>query len=320
MSINLQASAEAQYLGCLRYVLATGTPHENRTGVKTIRVPGYMMVHDLRKGFPLLTTKKMAWKVVIHELLGFIHGKTTAAGLGSIWNKDANENGEWLANPHRQGDGDVGPVYGFQWRQFRGLSFVPGKDRNDIDEMVVTSVDQLLEAIRLIISSPDSRRNIVVAWNPTQLKAMALVPCHVLYRFSVDRATNTLSISVYQRSCDLFLGVPFNMGSYALFLTMVAYATGLIPAYFTHFLDDAHIYENHVDQVNEQLTRVPLIPPTVHILDPFDGNARLGPSPELAIQYLEALTPDHVILTGYQSHPAIKGEMATTPKDLPKVC
>lgn len=311
-NINLQATAEQQYLDCLRYVLTTGTSHENRTGVKTIRVPGYMMVHDLRKGFPLLTTKKMAWKVIVHELLGFIHGKTTVEGLGAIWNGDSNENGEWLANPHRQGDGDVGPVYGFQWRQYRGLSFVPGKDRQNLHEMVVASVDQLLEAIRLIITNPDSRRNIVIAWNPTQLKAMALVPCHVLYRFSVDRATKTLSISVYQRSCDLFLGVPFNIASYALFLIMVAKATGLTPAYFTHFLDDAHIYENHLDQVNEQILRTPFSLPTVSLNTQFD--ASLGTTPKLSIDFLESLTADNVMLDDYQCHPAIKGKMATTPK------
>ena len=318
--INLQTSAEQQYLSCLSYVLATGTPHENRTGVKTIRVPGYMMVHDLSQGFPLLTTKKMAWKSIVRELLGFIHGKTTVEGLGPIWDGDANKNGEWLNNQHRQGDGDVGPVYGFQWRQFRGLSFVPGASRDNIDEMVVTSVDQLLESIRLIMTSPDSRRNVVVAWNPPQLKAMALVPCHVLFRFSVDRATSTLSISVYQRSCDLFLGVPFNIASYALFLTMVAKATNLKPGYFTHFLDDAHIYENHLEQVKEQLSRTPLPFPSVSITDPFNGHIGKEQSPELALLFLESLTPEHIKLDGYESHPAIKGDMSTTPMKPLKVC
>ena len=319
--INLETSYEQQYLNCLRYVLATGTLHENRTGTRTIRIPGYMMVHDLRKGFPLLTTKKMAWKLIVHELLGFIHGKTTVEGLGPIWEKDANENGEWLANPHRQGDGDLGPVYGSQWRQFRGVSYVPGKDRTNIDDMVVTSVDQLLVCVQQILTNPDSRRNIVIAWNPTQLKSMALVPCHVLFRFSVDRATGTLNVSVYQRSCDLFLGVPFNMTSYSLFLQIVAMATGLTPGYCTHFLDDTHIYENHFDQVNLQLTREPLAPPSVHILDPFKGLTQLGKSDKLAMDFMESLKPEHFELVGYdESHPAIKAVMATTPKELPKVC
>lgn len=222
-----------QYLQLLRHIMTEGTDKNDRTGTGTRSVFGYQMRFDLADGFPLLTTKKLHLKSIIHELLWFLKGDTNVKYLQDngvrIWNEWADENG------------DLGHVYGFQWRSW--------PDYNG------GFIDQISEAVETIKHNPDSRRIIVSAWNVADLPDMKLPPCHALFQFYV--ADGRLSLQLYQRSADSFLGVPFNIASYALLLMMVAQVTGLKPGEFIHTLGDAHIYRNHFEQVEEQLSRQP---------------------------------------------------------------
>ena len=222
-----------QYLNLLDHVLKNGVKKEDRTGTGTISTFGYQMRFNLQDGFPLLTTKKLHIKSIIYELLWFLNGDTNIKYLNEhqvkIWDEWANENG------------DLGNIYGYQWRSW------PASNGE--------SVDQISQVIDSIKNNPNSRRHIVSAWNVGDLKNMALPPCHILFQFYV--ANGKLSCQLYQRSADIFLGVPFNIASYAILLKMVAQATGLEPFEFVHTLGDAHIYSNHIDQVKLQLSREP---------------------------------------------------------------
>ena len=261
-----------QYLDLLSHVLDKGYPKSDRTGTGTISVFGYQMRFDLSQGFPLLTTKKLHLKSIIHELLWFLNGSTNTKYLNdngvTIWNEWAKENGE------------LGPVYGYQWRSW------PKPDG--------THVDQIAMVVESIKNNPDSRRHIVSAWNVGALDQMALPPCHLLFQFYV--AGGKLSCQMYQRSCDIFIGVPFNIASYSLLTLMMARSTGLKPGEFIHTLGDAHIYLNHIDQVKLQLTRTPY------------------PLPEMKLN--EDVTNifdfkfEDFHLENYQTHPHIKGQIA----------
>jgi thymidylate synthase len=261
-----------QYLDLLDFVLTTGIQKPDRTGTGTISVFGYQMRFDLRESFPLLTTKKLHLRSIIHELLWFLQGATNTKYLAdnnvTIWNEWAGE------------DGNLGPIYGYQWRSW------PKPDG--------THVDQIKQVVDSIQRNPDSRRHIVSAWNVGDLDRMALPPCHLLFQFYV--ANGELSCQMYQRSCDIFLGVPFNIASYALLTMMMARATGLRPGEFIHTLGDAHIYLNHLDQVNLQLSREPLPPPQM-ILNP-------------GVKNIDDFRFDDFKLVNYQSHPHIKGDIA----------
>ena len=230
-----------QYLDLLQHVLDHGILKEDRTGTGTHSVFGYQMRFDLQNGFPLLTTKKLHLKSIIHELLWFLKGDTNVKYLQEngvrIWNEWADENG------------DLGHIYGYQWRSW------PDYDGGHID--------QIKEAIDTIQNNPDSRRIIVSAWNVADLPQMNLPPCHAFFQFYV--ANGKLSLQLYQRSADIFLGVPFNIASYALLLMMVAQVTGLEAGDFVHTLGDAHIYNNHIEQVREQLSREPRALPTMKL-------------------------------------------------------
>lgn len=230
-----------QYLDLLQHVLDHGILKEDRTGTGTHSVFGYQMRFDLQNGFPLLTTKKLHLKSIIHELLWFLKGDTNVKYLQAngvrIWNEWADENG------------DLGHIYGYQWRSW------PDYDGGHID--------QIKEAIDTIQNNPDSRRIIVSAWNVADLPQMNLPPCHAFFQFYV--ANGKLSLQLYQRSADIFLGVPFNIASYALLLMMVAQVTGLEAGDFVHTLGDAHIYNNHIEQVREQLSREPRALPTMKL-------------------------------------------------------
>jgi thymidylate synthase len=261
-----------QYLDLLDHVLTHGVRKEDRTGTGTISVFGYQMRFDLQKGFPLLTTKKLHLKSIIYELLWFLRGDTnirfmTDHGV-TIWN-------EWASK-----EGELGPVYGYQWRSW------PKSDG--------TYVDQIKKVIDSIQNTPDSRRHIVSAWNVGQLDEMALPPCHLLFQFYV--AEGKLSCQLYQRSCDIFLGVPFNIASYSLLTMMIARATGLQPGEFVHTLGDAHIYLNHIDQVKLQLGRSPYPPPKM-ILNPDKKD-------------IDSWVYEDFKLENYQAHPHIKGDIA----------
>jgi len=261
-----------QYLDLLDHVLKNGKEKHDRTGTGTISVFGYQMRFDLSEGFPLLTTKKLHLKSIIHELLWFISGDTNIKYLKdngvSIWD-------EWADK-----DGNLGPVYGYQWRSW------PTADGK--------KVDQLKDVIEEIRNNPDSRRLIVSAWNVGEIPRMALPPCHVMFQFYV--AEGRLSCQLYQRSCDIFIGIPFNIASYALLTLMVAQVTGLKPGDFIHTLGDAHIYLNHIEQVKLQLTREPYKLPEM----------KISPSVDDIFKFRY----EDFTLTNYNAHPHIKGTVA----------
>lgn len=261
-----------QYLDLLRHIMENGTDKSDRTGTGTRSVFGYQMRFDLSEGFPLVTTKKLHLKSIIYELLWFLRGETNVGYL--------QQNGVRIWNEWADADGNLGPVYGAQWRSW------PTADGK--------SVDQISEVIRQIRRTPDSRRMIVSAWNVGQLDQMALMPCHALFQFYV--ADGRLSCQLYQRSADCFLGVPFNIASYALLTLMMAQVTGLRPGDFVHSLGDAHIYRNHFDQVRLQLTREPRALPVM----------KLNP----AVDDLFGFRFEDFTLEGYDPHPHIKGEVA----------
>jgi len=260
------------YLDLLSHVLQHGTEKSDRTGTGTISVFGYQMRFDLSKGFPLLTTKKLHMRSIIHELLWFLQGSTNIGYLRNnkvtIWDEWADEHGE------------LGPVYGYQWRSW------PVADGRH--------VDQITQVADSIINNPDSRRHIVCAWNVGDIDKMALPPCHVLFQFYV--AGGRLSCQLYQRSCDIFLGVPFNIASYALLTAMMAQATDLQPGEFVHTLGDAHIYLNHLEQVKLQLSREPRPLPSL-ILNPD-------------VKSIFDFRYEDISIEGYEPHPHIKGEIA----------
>ncbi|WP_019137492.1 thymidylate synthase [Cellulomonas massiliensis] len=262
---------ETPYEDLLRLVLATGTPKADRTGTGTRSVFGHQMRFDLSHGFPLVTTKRVHLRSIVHELLWFLRGESNVASLReagvTIWD-------EWA-----DADGELGPVYGVQWRSW------PTPDGGHVDQ-----ITQLLENLR---RDPDSRRHIVSAWNVADIPSMALAPCHAFFQFYV--ADGRLSCQLYQRSADLFLGVPFNIASYALLTHMVAQQTDLEVGDFVWTGGDCHIYDNHVDQVREQLTREPYPAPTL----------RLRKAPSLFDYRFE-----DVEVVGYQHHPAIKAPVA----------
>ncbi|HYF30860.1 MAG TPA: thymidylate synthase [Chitinophagaceae bacterium] len=261
-----------QYLQLLQHILDKGVSKTDRTGTGTTSCFGYQMRFDLQEGFPLVTTKKLHLKSIVHELLWFLKGETNIRYLKehgvSIWDEWANEEGE------------LGPVYGKQWRSWEGAD---GR-----------TVDQVSDLIKQIQSNPDSRRLIISAWNVADLPKMALMPCHTLFQFYV--ADGKLSCQLYQRSADVFLGVPFNIASYALLNLMVAQVCGLQPGEFIHTFGDVHLYSNHVEQARLQLTRTPYPLPRM----------RLNP----AVKNIFDFSFEDFTLENYQFHPAIKAPVA----------
>ncbi len=261
-----------QYLDLMNHVLNHGTRKADRTGTGALSVFGYQMRFDLAHGFPLVTTKKLHMKSIVHELLWFLKGDTNIAYLTangvSIWNEWADENG------------DLGPVYGHQWRSWMARDG--------------TAIDQISDVIHIIRTSPESRRMVVTAWNPADLPAMKLAPCHCLFQFYV--ADGRLSCQLYQRSADIFLGVPFNIASYALLTMMIAQVTELEPGEFIHTLGDAHLYLNHLDQADEQLKREPRPSPIMEL------------NPE--VRSVFDFVYEDFTLKGYNPHPHIKAPVA----------
>jgi len=261
-----------QYLELMRHVKENGVRKEDRTGTGTLSVFGYQMRFDLAQGFPAVTTKKLHLRSIIHELLWFLKGDTNIQYLHdngvTIWDEWADENG------------DLGPIYGYQWRSW------PAPDGRHIDQ-----IGQVLEQIQ---NNPDSRRIMVSAWNVAEIDRMALPPCHTLFQFYV--AEGKLSCQLYQRSADIFLGVPFNIASYALLTLMMAQASGLKPGDFVHTFGDAHLYSNHLEQVDLQLSRTPYALPVIKL------------NPE--VTSLFDFRYEDFELVGYQSHPGIKAPVA----------
>ncbi len=259
-----------QYLDLLRDIMENGQNADNRTGIYARKVFGRQMHFDLSKGFPLVTTKKVFLKGIIHELIWLLSGDTNIKYLTDnnvhIWDEWADENG------------NLGPVYGYQWRNFNG-----------------EGIDQIKDVIERIKKDPQDRRLIVSAWNPAQINQMALPPCHCFFQFDVT-PDGRLNCQLYQRSCDMFLGVPFNIASYSLLTMMIAQVTGLKPGEFVHTLGNAHIYSNHFEQVKLQLSREPYPLPHMNI--------------NPAVKDIFDFKYDDFELVDYQCHPAIKGEVA----------
>lgn len=260
------------YLDLLDAILTRGDEKSDRTGTGTLSLFGWQSRYDLQQGFPLLTTKKLHTKSIIHELIWFLRGDTNIAYLKdngvSIWDEWADENG------------DLGPVYGKQWRRWEAPD---GR-----------SIDQIANLVEMIRNNPDSRRMLVSAWNPAEIEGMALPPCHSLFQFYVSKGR--LSCQLYQRSADVFLGVPFNIASYALLTHMIAHVTGLEVGEFVHTMGDAHLYRDHLDAAREQLSRKPRPLPRLVLVDPPDR--------------LEDFTAAHFRIDDYDPHPHIPAKVS----------
>jgi thymidylate synthase len=295
-----------QYLNLMQNVLENGSWQENRTGIRTMMLPGAMLQFDLREGFPAVTTKKLAYKAVVGELLGFLRGYDTVKEFNDLGCKvwDANATAPaWLANPHNNPNirhldwetdmmvpsGYLGRIYGVQWRNWN-CNQIPGKH---------TTLDQIETLLCQIQDNPTSRRLLVSAWRPDELDQMALPPCHYAFQVIIEQETKTMHLLWNQRSCDLFLGVPFNIASYATLLHILARITGYNVGTLTGFLADVHIYENHINQCCEQLSRDPKPLPELVIC----STIKQGSS-------VESVRPDDILLNNYEYWPAIKADMA----------
>ncbi len=322
-----------QYLDLVQNIFDNGSWQENRTGVRTLSLPGAMMRFDLQEGFPAVTTKKLAFKTAVGEMVGFLRASRSAAefrALGcKVWDQNANENQQWLANPYRLQEDDLGPVYGVQWRNWPAYKVLQADATAQIEDalargyqlissfedpngggaqvLLYKAIDQLRQCLDTIIKDPGSRRILFHGWNWAQLEEMALPPCHLLYQFLVNKAKGEISICLYIRSNDVGLGTPFNLTEGAALLHLVARLTGYKPRWFTYFIGDAHIYENHVDMLQEQLKREPFAAPQLVL------NARIPSYAETGIyapEWLEKVEPSDFTLEGYQHHAPLTAPMA----------
>lgn len=321
-----------QYQELIQTILDSGSWQENRTGIRTISIPGAMMRFDLQKdGFPAVTTKKLAFKSVMGELVGFLRATRSAAefrALGcKVWDQNANENADWLANPYRTGQDDLGPLYGVQWRAWPAYKLLDADKPQQIDDaqkrgfrivsalddegkpkvLLYKAIDQLRECLDTIIKNPGSRRILFHGWNCADLDAIALPACHLLYQFLPNASTREISLCLYIRSNDVGLGTPFNLAEGAALLHLVGRLTGYKPRWFTYFIGDAHIYENHLDMVKEQLARTPYPAPRFVISDRIPDYADTG---VYAPEWLEKVEPGDFSLEDYQHHAPITAPMA----------
>lgn len=326
-----------QYLNLIQEVLDTGSWQDNRTGVPTLSIPGAMMKFDLQQGFPAVTTKKLAFKSAVGELIGFLRAYRNAAdfrALGcKVWDQNANENAQWLANPYRpEGEGFLGQVYGFQWRQwpaykvvdlaepnaslqikdaqskgFQWLGVINDSPTGGTRVLLYKAIDQLRQCLDTIMTDPGSRRILFHGWNCAQLDEMALPPCHLLYQFLVNQSKKEISLCLYIRSNDLGLGAPFNMTEASVLLHLVGRLTGYTPRHLSYFVADAHIYSTHVPMLKEQLTREPLPAPKLVIADRVPDYAVTG---KYEPEWLEKVEPSDFWLEGYQHHPPLTAPMA----------
>lgn len=317
-----------QYLDLVRTVFEQGSWQTNRTGIRTLSLPGASMRFDLSQGFPAVTTKKLAFKSAVGELVGFLRGYRSAAdfrALGcKVWDQNANENAAWLANPYRLGEDDLGPVYGVQWRNWPAFKALPASAKGQIEDalgrgyvqiadtadgqvVLYKAVDQLRQCLDTIVNHPSDRRIIFHGWNWAQLEEMALPPCHLLYQFLPNAGTREISLCLYIRSNDLGLGTPFNLTEGAALLHLVGRLTGFKPKWFSYFIGDAHIYENHVPMLQEQLAREPLPAPRLLLSDRIPDYAVTG---QYEPDWLELVEPGDFSLKGYRHHPPLTAPMA----------
>lgn len=327
-----------QYLDLVQSILDTGAWQENRTGIRTLSMPGASLRFDLQKGFPAVTTKKLAFKSAIGEMVGFLRASRSAAEfreLGcKVWDQNANENIQWLANPYRLQMDDLGPVYGAQWRQWpayklldqsqpqgaaqladaisRGYKEVGvvedvGEHGKTASVLLYKAIDQLRQCLDTIMNDPGSRRILFHGWNWAQLEEMALPPCHLLYQFLVNSAKREISLCLYIRSNDVGLGTPFNLTEGAALLHLVGRLTGYTPRWFTYFIGDAHIYESHVEMLQEQLKREPFAAPKLLLSNRIPDYSVTG---KYEPEWLEKVEPSDFRLEGYQHHSPLTAPMA----------
>ena len=320
-----------QYLDLVQNILDTGTWQENRTGIRAISIPGAMMRFDLQEGFPAVTTRRLAFKSAVGEMIGFLRAYRSAAdfrALGcKVWDQNANQNAQWLANPYRAGEDDLGDLYGVQWRQWpaykvinaassaqladaqkRGFQVITrfsdgGRDR----VLLYKAMDQLRRCLDTIVKNPTDRRILFHGWNCAELDQMALPPCHLLYQFLPNVARKEISLCTYIRSNDVGLGTGFNVAQQAALLHLVGRLTGYKPRWYTYFIGDAHIYENHLDMLQVQLKLKPFPAPRLILSDRIPDFAKTG---EYEPEWLEKVEPDDFSLEGYQHHPPLTAPMA----------
>ena len=319
------------YLDLVQTILETGSWQENRTGIKTLSLPGAMLRFDLQQGFPAITTKKLAFKSVIGELIAFLKASRSAKefrDLGcKVWDQNANNNAEWLANPYRLQEDDLGAIYGVQWRGWpaykllnatatrqieharqNGFRRIANVQDNGIEKVLFyKAIDQLRTCLDIILHNPHSRRILFHGWNCAELDAMALPPCHLLYQFLPNATTREISLCLYVRSNDMGLGAPFNLAEGAALLHLVGRLTGYQPRWFSYFIGDAHIYENHLDMLHEQLKREPYPLPQLHLSERIPDYTKTG---VYAPEWLENLMPEDFSLIHYQHHPHLTAPMA----------
>lgn len=319
------------YLSLLTNILENGTWRPNRTGIDTISLPGQVLRFDLEEGHPAITTRKLAFKTGVGEMIGFLRANSSAAdfrALGcKVWDQNANENEQWLANPYRQGHDDLGGIYGVQWRKWRAYKQIPSANSsqladalskgyieiarqaiNDVDTAILfKEIDQVRECLDKIMNAPTDRRIMFHAFNPAEFDEMALVPCHGVYSFYVDTVKKELSLTMLQRSGDVPLGIPINAHSSACILALFAKLTGYKPRFVTIMIADAHIYRNQLEMVNEQITRIPFARPRMVISDRVPDFAQTGIyEPE----WLDKIEPSDFILEGYEHHAPLTAPMA----------
>ena len=315
------------YLELLQRILREGVWQENRTGIRTQSISGASLRFDLRSGFPAVTTRKLAFRTFMGELVAFMRGSTgadafRALGCG-IWDANANQNAAWLANPQRSGPDDLGRIYGAQWRDWQGWRSVAADSpqladalghgwarRGTLDDgsvMLSRRIDQLGDCLDRLIRTPTDRRILFHAWNPAELDQMALPPCHLLYQFNASVATRNLSLCVYQRSVDAPLGLVGNLAEAAALLTVFARLGGFTPAWLTWFGSDVHIYENQLEMVHSQLARTPFPAPRLLLDARIPAFADTGVA---APEWLDRIEPGDFQLEGYRHHPPLTAAMA----------
>lgn len=319
------------YLSLVREILDAGTWQDNRTGIRSISVPGASMRFDLAAGFPAITTRRLPFKSAVGELIGFIRGVRSAAdfrALGSrVWDQNANENDAWLASPYRTGPDWLGEIYGYQWRAWPAYKLVDAGHGAQIDDALARgyrivarvdddgapkvllhkAIDQLRQCVDTIVARPTDRRIIFHAWNCAELEQMALPPCHLLYQFLPNSAKRELSLCLYVRSNDIGLGAPFNVCEAAVLVSLVARLTGYAPRWLSYFIGDAHIYENQLEMLHEQLRREPLPPPRLAISERIPALVDTG---RYEPEWLERVEPGDFRLEDYRHHPPLTAPMA----------
>ncbi|MDD2758690.1 MAG: thymidylate synthase [Methylomonas sp.] len=323
-----------QYLDLVQNILDNGSWQQNRTGIRSIGIPGAMMRFDMQQGFPAVTTKKLAFKAAIGEMVGFLRAARSAADFRTlgckVWDQNANENGQWLASPYRLQEDDLGPVYGVQWREWPAYKLIdPNQPRanaqisdalalgyrrigvveenGDGGVLLYKAIDQLRLCLDTIMTDPGNRRILFHGWNWAQLEEMALPPCHLLYQFLVNTSAREISLCLYIRSNDIGLGAPFNLAEGAALLHLLGRLTGYSPRWFTYFIGDAHIYENHVDMLQEQLRREPYPAPKLVLSDRIPDYAETG---KYQPEWLEKIAPCDFRLEDYRHHAPLTAPMA----------